>query len=285
MSDAPSIETNINPSQTGGPGIVTPADAAPVNGSAAPAATSQDAPSVVALASGNAAPEAPKQEPQAPAQNAQPKVEKVPSAQDEAGVVVYDETGDAGLDLALGFIGRLGISGDDPAMVAAANGDFSFLEAKLSTLGDEARGWEKHVQLGKEAHARQLSKFNDEQAATNRAVHAIVGGEANWKALVEWAGANADPSEKQALNAMFDAGGFQAQAAARAILSAYQSAKGTTITPANPASQVSGVAAQPQGRMSQADYHKAVSDLYSKMGNAMDASPEYADLKRRAFGR
>jgi len=268
-----------NPSQDGNTavtfGSIVPPQGAPVNGSVAPQ---------VETPTETPAP-APAPSPEAPKPGEQPKVEAVPSEKDEAGLVVYDETGDAGLDLALAFIGRLGIEGTDPAMVAAANGDFSFIEAKLSTLGDEAKGWEKHVQLAKDAHGRQLSKFTAEQEATNKAVHAIAGGEDKWKVIVEWAGKEADPAEKAAINAMFDAGGFQARAAAQMLVTAYSTAKGTTVTPANPASQASGVAAQPQARLTQADYHKEVSALHQKLGNSMDGSPEYADLKRRFFGR
>jgi len=270
-----------NPSQEGNTAIslgsIVPAQGAPapVNGSATPPVVQEPVTPPVA--------ETPPAE--APKPNEQPKVEAVPSEKDEAGLVVYDETGDAGLDLALAFIGRLGIEGTDPAMVAAANGDFTFIEAKLSTLGDEAKGWEKHVQLAKDAHGRQLTKFNDEQAATNKAVHAIAGGEAQWKTIVEWAGKEADPAEKAAINAMFDAGGFQARAAAQMLVTAYSTAKGTTIAPANPAAQASGVAAQPQARLTQADYHKEVSALHQRLGNSMDGSPEYAALKARFFGR
>lgn len=279
-------ETSNNPSQGTAAtefvsGSLTPNHPQPVNPSGNLVPSKIDEPSPEA---GNQPEQPPVQDP-APSDPAQPKVDEVPHDKDDSGVVIYDETGDAGLDLALSFIGSLGIAGNDPVMVAAANGDFSFLEAKLSTMGDEARGWEKHVQIGKDAFERQLNSFKAEQEATNKAVHAIAGGEKNWKAIVEWAGKTADAAEKEALNQMFDAGGFQAQAAARALVSAYQSAQGTTITPANPAATASGVPAQAPTRLTQADYHNEVSKLFNRLGNAMDTSPEYAELKRRYFGR
>lgn len=276
MTGTPSVDTSVtNPSQTGGPGVQS--DARPVNGETTPPESSQVP----------AADPAPAQEAseQAPPESGQPKVEEVPSSVDDAGVVIYEETGDAGLDLALSFIGGLGISGSDPAMVAAANGDFSFLEAKLSTLGDEARGWEKHIEIGKQAYQRQLDVYKAEQGKTLAAAHAVVGGEANWKNLIAWAGTVATPDEKAALNAMFDAGPIQAQAAARSILAAYEQAKGTTVRPSNPASAASGSTPAAPKALTRAEYAKEVDALYRKLGNRMDNSPEYADLKRQYFGR
>lgn len=283
MVDTPSIApADTNPSQTGGPGFTA---GAPVNGTATPPAEQQPNTEVPSQDQPNS--ETPKQDaPKAQEPSSEPpKVDEVPSVTGEDGAVVYDETGDAGLDLALSFIGKLGITGTDPAMVAAANGDFTFLEAKLSTLGDEARGWEKHIQLGKEAFGRQLYAYKAEQGKTLSAVHSVVGGEANWKNLVAWAGKEATPDEKAALNAMFDAGPIQARMAAQSILAAYQSAKGTTINPANPASAASGAAPVAPKIMSRQDYAKEVDALYKKLGNRMDNSPEYNELKSRFFGR
>lgn len=228
----------------------------------------------------------PKAEPKAdPAPASPPKVDNVPSSTDDAGLVTYDETGDPGLDVALAFIGKLGIAGDHPAMVAAANGDFTYLKAELATRGDDAKGWEQMVALGEAAYSRQAAAYTAEQEKTQKAVEAIVGGADNWKALISWAGENATAEEKRDLNAMFDAGGFQAQAAARAILAAYQQAKGTTINPANPAANASGSAPAAARPLTAQEYYSKVNELYLKHGNNIDNLPEYLELRRQTFGR
>jgi len=274
----------------------------PVNGSLTP--PPQDAPPVdpndpVAVAkaaydkavadaaakAGKPADPAPQPQAQAPApQGEQPKVDVVPSSTD-AGVVTYDPTGDAGLDFSLAFIGSLGIEGTDPAMVAAANGDFSFIEAKLAAMGDKAKGWEQHIALGKQAFNRQLDAFKAEQGKTLAAVHAVAGGEDQWKALVAWAGTQVSPEGKAALDAMFDAGPTSAAMAARMLVQAHAEAKGTTVKPANPAQAASGVAPAAPTALTQANYAKEVDALYQQIGSRMDTSPEYAALRQKYFGR
>src|SRR5690606_6730227 len=146
---------------------------------------------------------------------------------DDAGVVTYEETGIAGLDLALAFVGKLGIAGDHPAMLAAAAGQFDLIKAHLSTLGAPAAGWEQHVALAEKAYSEQIEENQKFVKSVHDAVHGVVGGAENWNAILSWAKQNADPSEAAALNAMFDAGPFQAKAAAQMLLGAYQGAAGT----------------------------------------------------------
>lgn len=299
MADG-NTDTSVNPSQSGGAsfssGSVTgqaPA-AAPAQGQEQQ--IDQNDPVAVAQAALDAAikardekagkpAEQPKPQEQAPKQGEQPKVDVVPSATDDAGVVIYDPTGDAGLDFSLAFIGSLGIEGTDPAMVAAANGDFSFLEAKLAAMGDKAKGWEQHIALGKQAFARQLDAYKAEQGKTLAAVHAVAGGEDQWKAIVAWAGTQASPEEKAAIDAMFDAGPVSAAMAARMLVQAHAEAKGTTVKPANPAQAASGLAPAAPTALTQANYYKEVDALYQQIGSRMDTSPEYAALRQKYFGR
>lgn len=217
--------------------------------------------------------------------NGQPAVDNVPSDKNDAGIVTYEPTGDAGIDMALSFIGSLGIEGNDPSMVAAANGDFSFIKAKLATMGDAAKGWEMQVALAEQGYARQADAWKAEQGKTLDAVHKVAGGADQWNALVEWAGTQVDAAEKAALDAMFDAGPTSAAMAARMLKQAYAEAKGTTITPANPATAASGVAPAAPTALTQANYHKEVSALYDQIGSRMDTSPEYAAIRQRYFGR
>lgn len=211
------------------------------------------------------------------------KVDNVPSETGEDGSVVYEQTGDAALDVALGFIGGLGIAGDDPAVVQAANGDFSLLEAKLATLGDKAAGWQQMINLAKDAYERAQKNFAAHVEATNKAVLSVVESADNWNAIKSWAGANATPEEKAAINQMIDAGPVQARAAAALLLNAYRKATGTAINPASPVRpNASGEAASDNGgRLNARDYSIAVAELHRKLGSRMEGSPEYRALRQR----
>lgn len=270
---------NVNPSQAGGPGYVPSSEPTQQAPQATPAATPEgQQPAPVAEPTADPAPAS-------TTPDGQPVVDNVPSELSEDGTVIYDETGDPALDLALSFIGSLGIEGSDPIMVAAANGDFTLLEAKLGSMGDKAKGWERYVALGKDAHARQLTAFKAEQEKSLNSCYQVAGGKEQWEQLVKWAGSVASDEEKAALNAMFDAGPVQAAMAARALVSAHAEAKGTTIAPANPAAAASGVAPAAPKTLTKADYAKEVNALYQRLGSAMDTSPEYAELRSRYFGR
>jgi len=69
----------------------------------------------------------------------------------EGQAVQYNKTGDPGLDMALSFIGKLGIGPDHPAIVAARQGDFAFIKAELAGRGDKAQGWEQYLSLAEKA--------------------------------------------------------------------------------------------------------------------------------------
>ena len=231
-----------------------------------------------------AAPVAP--EAQAPA--AEPPVIAPPenhptieSSADEDGVITFAPTGDAALDVSLTFLGNLGFAGDDPAMVAAASGDFALLEAKLAVLGDKAAGWQQMVNLAKDAHARSAKAVADQVAASSAAVLAVAGSKENWSNIVSWAAKNADPAEKTAINQMIDAGPVQARAAATLLLNAYNAANGNVVKPRNPARDPSGAAPSGTGKLSPSEYSAAVQELHNRLGYGMEQSPEYADLRRR----
>ena len=54
---------------------------------------------------------------------------------DTSNEFAYDATGDAGLDYALNFVGKLGYGDTHPAIMAAQKGDFSLIRAELATKG------------------------------------------------------------------------------------------------------------------------------------------------------
>ena len=69
--------------------------------------------------------------------------------------VVFERTGDPGLDTALRFFAEAGMAPESPEMQAAKAGDLLPLAAKLGTLGDKARGFEGYIALAKASFDRQ----------------------------------------------------------------------------------------------------------------------------------
>lgn len=209
-------------------------------------------------------------------------VEEVAGEVGDDGIVSFEPTGDTGLDVALEFIGNLGIAGQDPALVAAANGNFALLEAKLATLGDKAAGWPQMIALAKDAYTRTQTQYAEHVKKTDAAILGVVETADNWAAIKNWAAANGTPEEKAEINKMIDAGPVQARAAATLLLGAYRKATGTVINPANPARHASGEnPANDGGKLSQRDYAAAVRSLHLKLGSRMEGSQEYAALQRR----
>lgn len=197
-------------------------------------------------------------------------------------VVAYEPTGDVGLDMALEFVGNLGISDQDPAMIAAMEGNFDLIVAKLASLGTKATGYEKFIALAQKAAEGAATKANEVATATQSAVWEAAGGEAQWTAISEWAKNNADPDEKAELNKMFNAGPIQARAAATMLAQAYAGADGVVINPADPtANRSAASAASANGALSLTDYTSEVQALHRRLGGRMDDSPEYKALQAR----
>lgn len=199
----------------------------------------------------------------------------------EDGVVEYEPTGNAALDVSLTFFGSLGIAAADPAMVQATKGDFSLLEAKLATMGDKAQGWQQMVALAKQVHSESTKAAAEQAQKTDAAILAVVQSKENWSAIVAWAAKNADPAEKAEINRMIDAGPVQARAAATLLLEAYKKATGTAITPRDPAGNASGVSEVSGQPLNAREYATAVASLHRKLGSRMEGSAEYRALQRR----
>ncbi len=214
-----------------------------------------------------------------------PAVPAVPAATDakpDAGaatVATYEPTGDAGLDMALAFIGKQGFAQDHPAVVAAAAGDFSILKAELAAKG--VQGAAEFLALGEQSYARTQEKAKAASAATNAAVYKVVGGEESWKAIQTWASANATPEEKAEINAQLSAGGVAAKAAATYLANAYNKANNVSQEPAEVTNGAAAKAPASNGNLSAAEYAKEVNALNVKLKGRLDGSPEYEALNRR----
>lgn len=200
-----------------------------------------------------------------------------------AEAVVFQPSGDAGLDLAANWIAGLGIPKDDPSIVAALEeGNFDFLKAKLATLGDKARGWEQYIALAEKGMTSLRTAADAQVAATNTLVYEAVGGEEAWGQIAEWATANAEPAEKEGINAMLSAGGIQARAAASYLQGLYNGANGTVVEPSTATTPTAKAQPVTNSALSAREYSDEVRKLANKIGGGnLNGSPEYAALQQR----
>lgn len=208
-----------------------------------------------------------------------PKVE--PVAEPE-GAVEYEPTGDVGLDMALNFVGKAGISAVHPAMLAAKEGDFTILKATLAAKG--VRGWEQFVALGEAAYSRTTAEAEKKATAGREAVYKEAGGEENWNAIKAWAGTSATPEEKAEINALLNQGGVAAKGAVQYLARAYARANNVEVNPRDAlanAGSGGGVPSATNGPLSSKEYSAAVQALNNKLGGRLEGSKEYADLQRR----
>lgn len=199
--------------------------------------------------------------------------------------VSFAPTGDPGLDMALGFVGRLGFGEDHQAVKAAFEGDFSLIKAELASKGDKAQGWEQYIALAEKAYATSVADKEQTAKATRLVMNDVFGGEENTIAVLDWARANAEPHEREELNSMINAGGIQARAASMWLNAAYGKSTGTVREPSNPAKQQSVVKQSNGQALSSADFSKEVATLVSTMGPRFSTTPEYASLvaRRKAY--
>lgn len=197
--------------------------------------------------------------------------------------VEFNPTGDAGLDMALGFIGKLGIGPGNAAFDAAEKGDFSMLRAHLGGMGAKAAGFDGYIKLAEQAFEKGKEKATGAQAKTTEAIHSAVGGADQWKAIQTWAGKEATAEEKKDVNAALRAGGTQAKAMALWLAEKYRGAKGTTVEPkrvADPSQSKPGAAVE-GGPLSAKDYANATQKARATLGYKFEGSPQYAALQAR----
>lgn len=201
----------------------------------------------------------------------------------EGSVVSYAETGDPGLDMALGFIGKLGLGPAHPTVLAARQGDFTYLKAHLAGLGTKATGWEQYIALAERAYTSRAAAQKETQEKTKGIILDTVGGEESWVAIQAWARDNADDSEREEINGMIAKGGQSARAAALLLSNLYNVAHGGVQNPKSATKDVPGQQARASsGALSPTEYAAEVQALSKRIGgHRMDGSPEYAQLKQR----
>lgn len=224
------------------------------------------------------------------AQGSEP-LQLTPNAKPAAGEVspvAYEKTGDPGLDMALDFVGRMGVSPDDPAMVEAEKGNFALLKAKLAALGSKATGYDAYLALAEQSYKGVQEKTKAKVAKDKQLISDAVGGEEQLTAVLEWAKANAEPHEVADVNAAFRTGGLVGKAMAMFLASQYNKALGTVV---NPASAVdpnagSGAAAGAAEVMTVVKFAEESQKLRNKYGDQFESKPEFKQLAaKRAQAR
>lgn len=253
----------LNTSQTG----AQPAPATPAPAPATPA------PAAPAPAPGQPPAPAP-----APAVLLDAPAEPVPPNPDTTNEFTYDPTGDAGLDYALNFVGKLGYGDTHPAIMAAQKGDFSLIRAELATKG--VAGSDAVLALAEQAYARFAAE--DAKKAEELAGFAAqaAGSAENWAVVRAWAAQEATPQEKAQVNAALSQGGLVAQGVINQLVTLYQQKHTLPKDAADVAKPGAvGTAAPSNEPMTAKAYAQAVEALRQKLGNRTEDSPEYAALQ------
>ena len=197
---------------------------------------------------------------------------------DTSNEFAYDPTGDAGLDYALNFVGKLGYGDTHPAIIAAQKGDFSLIRAELATKG--VAGSDAVLALAEQAYTRFAAEDAKKSQELAGFAAQAAGSAENWAVVRAWAAAEATPQEKAQVNAAIAQGGLVAQGVISQLVNLYQQ-KHTLPKDAAPVAKPGevGGAAPTAGPMTAQAYAQAVEQLRQKYGNNTDSTPEYAALQ------
>ena len=263
-----------NPSQSSLPGGVQALPEALGGAPAAPPAAAPVAPAAGQAPAGEATPAKPADgvllgDPAA----AQPTLNP-----DTSQEFAYDPTGDAGLDYALNFVGKLGYGDTHPAIIAAQKGDFSLIRAELATKG--VAGSDAVLALAEQAYTRFAAEDAKKSEELAGFAAQAAGSAENWAVVRAWAAQEATPQEKAQVNAALAQGGLVAQGVISQLVNLYQQKHTLPKDAADVAKPGgAGTAAPSNEPMTAKAYAQAVEALRQKLGNRTEGSPEYAALQ------
>ena len=268
-----------NPSQSGAPvgtqALPTALGGAPVAPAATPPATPPAAPPAGQPPAGVATPATP-----APGVLlGDPAAAQPPAPNpDTSNEFSYDPTGDAGLDYALNFVGKLGYGDTHPAIIAAQKGDFSLIRAELATKG--VAGSDAVLALAEQAYTRFAAEDAKKSEELAGFAAQAAGSAENWAVVRAWAAQEATPQEKAQVNAALAQGGLVAQGVISQLVNLYQQKHTLPKDAADVAKPgEAGTAALSNEPMTAKAYAQAVEALRQKLGNRTEGSTEYAALQ------
>ena len=190
----------------------------------------------------------------------------------------YDPTGDAGLDYALNFVGKLGYGDTHPAIIAAQKGDFSLIRAELATKG--VAGSDAVLALAEQAYTRFAAEDAKKSEELAGFAAQAAGSAENWAVVRAWAAQEATTQEKAQVNAALAQGGLVAQGVISQLVALYQQKHTLPKDAADVAKPGAvGTAAPSTEPMTAKAYAQAVEALRQKLGSRTEDSPEYAALQ------
>lgn len=196
--------------------------------------------------------------------------------------VVYEPTGETGLDLALKFVGQRGFGPDHPGIVAAQKGDFKPLEEALKKLGDKAKGYQPYLKVAQESYERNAAAKQAETTKLQEAVVAAAGGVKEWNAIQAWAKANAEESEKREINAALAAGPTVAADMVKRLAEGYRLSGKSTTKPPSGLKEEASPGVPSSGALSPEEYKAALRALTAKVGaNRVGSTEEFKTLTAR----
>jgi hypothetical protein len=192
--------------------------------------------------------------------------------------------GDNGLNIAADyFVNTLGLDINGRELTEAAKGNFALLEAKIEVLGDKAKGAGPILKLAQDSVNRIAESAKAQQAQTVTQVHAAVGGEANWKAVQQYARTNLPANQLKEASDALSSGGLAAVAMARHLLS-LATTNPNVSTQGQAATDPNAVAESLQGvaPLTREQYRAEYKKLNQKYGiNGVGKSAELAALNAR----
>jgi hypothetical protein len=244
--------------------------------------TSNDTPGTPAPDSTPAAPAAPANEVQAPAQPA--VASPAPAVPAAAQTAQFEKSGDPGLDFAIDYVAKLGVTPTDPEYLAAQTGNFDLLRVKLATMGDKAQGYEAVLAVAEKAFKGLTEQREAANKARTELIVGEVGGQEQWNALREWVKTNADESERGDINAGLNGSPLQAKMTVQYLKGLFAQASNTSNPPKTAVNPHAGGTppSGDSGPLSPKDYSAAVIALVAQLGGKpLESSPEYENLKRR----
>lgn len=235
------------------------------------------APAVAAAAEANAASQNQAAAVASQAAPAQAAAEPTAAEADAVVTAFGARTGDAGLDMALGFLAQNGYTNESPAVQAAREGDFSLIRAEMAARG--IQGASEYLALAEQGYGRLIEADRARDADIRDTILQEVGGEAAWNEIAGWAKANIQEAFHSDINAALATGGIVASAMAQFLRS--QMLGAGEVAPRSPVAGNAEAAVQSNTTLTFKEYQQEVRRLNELHHGNIDNLPEYADLKRR----
>lgn len=150
-----------------------------------------------------------------------------PNDDKELDVGVWGSTGSAQGDAVLALLQNSGVSTDEAKALmfdAIQAGD----PTKIDAAALEAKVGKNKATIIIEGAKNFVKEQREAAQAIVATMHAEVGGEANWKAIADWAKEGVPAEDLEVLREMIDSGGVKARLAAKEMKGLYEAADGNS---------------------------------------------------------